>query len=330
MNVFIAGGSGAIGVPLIRQLVAAGHQVTALTRSASKAEMLRALGATAAVADALDAAALRRVVVAARPTHVIHQLTALPQGGPKSAKELAPTNRLRIEGTRNLIDAAAAAGVKRFVVGSFAPLAAAGSGAPSHMDEAAEAMRSMESQALDANARHLFEAIILRYGLFYGPDNAATNQMIALARRRLLPAVRGDNSLLPWIHLHDAASATVAALEHGIPGRSYDIVDDHPVSMSEMARTMAEAVGARKPFAIPSWILRLLAPYLAQVLSLRLPLSNAKARAELGWRPAFPNIREGSADVVRSVAARGQRSSNNQPFDSTSDRSRLAQGKPMA
>ncbi len=104
MNVFIAGGSGAIGLPLVRTLVAAGHQVTALTRSASKAEMLRALGATPAVADALDAAALRRVVVAAHPTHVIHQLTALPQAGPKSAKELAPTNRLRIEGTRNLID----------------------------------------------------------------------------------------------------------------------------------------------------------------------------------------------------------------------------------
>ena len=187
MNVFIAGGSGAIGVPLVRKLVAAGHQVTALTRSASKAEMLRALGATPAVADALDAAALRRVVVAAHPTHVIHQLTALPQAGPKSAKELAPTNRLRIEGTRNLIDAAAAAGVKRFVVGSFAPLAAATPGSPSQVDEATEAIRSMESQVLDANARHLFEGIILRYGLFYGPENAMTKQMIALARRRMLP-----------------------------------------------------------------------------------------------------------------------------------------------
>jgi nucleoside-diphosphate-sugar epimerase len=138
MNVFIAGGSGAIGVPLVRALVSGGHQVTALTRTPSKAELLRALGATPAVADALDAAALRRVVVDARPTHVVHQLTALPQGGPKTAKELAPTNRLRIEGTRNLVDAAAAAGAKRFVVGSFAVLAAARPGVPSQVGEAAE------------------------------------------------------------------------------------------------------------------------------------------------------------------------------------------------
>jgi len=299
MNVFIAGGSGAIGLPLVRTLVAAGHQVTALTRSASKAEMLRAHGATPAVADALDAAALRRVVVAAHPTHVIHQLTALPQAGPKSAKELAPTNRLRIEGTRNLIQSAAAAGVKRFVVGSFAPLAAATPGSPSQVDEATEAIRSMESQVLDANARHLFEGIILRYGLFYGAENAMTKQLIALARRRMLPTVRGDQGLLPPIHLEDAASATVAALEHGTPGSIYDIVDDHPVSMSEMARTIAETVGAKKPFAIPSWLPKLFAPYMAQVLSLRLPLSNARARAELGWRPMYPTIREGYSEALQ-------------------------------
>jgi nucleoside-diphosphate-sugar epimerase len=301
MNVFIAGGSGAIGVPLVRKLVAAGHQVTALTRSASKADMVRALGATPSIADALDAAALRRVVVAAHPTPVIHPLTALPQSGPKSAKELAPTNRLRIEGTRNLIDAAAAAGVKRLVVGSFAPLAVS-SGVPSQTDEAVEAIQSMESQVLEANARHLVEGIVLRYGLFYGPENAMTKQMIALARRRMLPAFRGDQGLLPPIHLEDAASATIAALEHGTPGSVYDIVDDHPVSMSELARTIAETVGARKPFAIPLWVPKLLAPYMAQVLSVRLPLSNAKARAELGWRPMYPTIREGYSDALRHAA----------------------------
>jgi len=302
MNVFIAGGSGAIGIPLVRALVAGGHQVTALTRSASKAPMLRALGATPAIADALDAAALRRVVAAARPTHVVHQLTALPQGGPKSAKELEPTNRLRIDGTRNLIAAAINAGATRFVVGSFAVLAADRPGLGPEVQAAADAMRSMESQVLDANARQLFEVIILRYGLFYGPENGMTKQMIALARRRLLPAVRGDRGLLPPIHLDDAASATVAALERGTPGAIYDIVDDHPVSMSEMARTIAEVVGAKKPFAIPSWLPRLVAPYLAQVLSVRLPLSNARARAELGWRPMYPSIREGYATALRAAA----------------------------
>lgn len=302
MNVFIAGGSGAIGIPLVRALVAGGHQVTALTRSASRAPMLRDLGATAAIADALDAAALRRVVAAAQPTHVVHQLTALPQGGPKSSKELEPTNLLRIDGTKNLIAAAINAGATRFVVGSFAVLAAERPGLGPEVHAAADAIRSMESQVLDANARGLFEGIILRYGLFYGPENGMTQKMIALARRRLLPAVRGDRGLLPPIHLDDAASATVAALQRGTPGEIYDIVDDHPVSMSEMARTIAETVGAPKPFAIPSWLPRLVAPYLAQVLSVRAPLSNAKARAELGWRPAYPSIREGYATAFRAAA----------------------------
>ena len=302
MNVFLAGGSGAIGVPIVRGLVAAGHQVTALTRSAANAEALRALGATPAIADALDADALRRVVVAARPTHVIHELTALPKGGPKSARELAPTNRLRIDGTRHLIEAAVAAGATRFVAGSFALLGGATGRMPEDAREAADAVTSMESQVLDANARRLFEGIILRYGLFYGPENGMTNQMIALARRRMLPAVRGDRGLLPAIHLNDAASATIAALERGAAGSTYDIVDDEPVSMSEMVRTIAASVGAPRPFTVPAWLPRLLSPYMARLMTIRLPLSNGKARAELGWRPSYPTIRDGMSAMVRRAA----------------------------
>ena len=302
MKVFLAGGSGAIGVPLVRGLVAMGHQVTALTRTPANAPKLHALGATPAVADALDADALRRVVVAARPTHVIHELTALPKGGPKSARELEPTNRLRVDGTRHLIDAAVAAGAKRFVVGSFALLGGAKERVPAPARAAAEAMASMESQVLEASARHLFEGIILRYGMFYGPENGMTDQMIALARRRLLPTVRGDRGLLPAIHLDDAASATIAALERGAPGSLYDIVDDEPVSMSEIARAIAESVDAPRPFAVPAWLPRLLSPYMARLLTIRLPLSNAKARAELGWRPLYPTIRDGLAATVRRAA----------------------------
>jgi 2-alkyl-3-oxoalkanoate reductase len=302
MNVFLAGGSGAIGVPLVRRLVAMGHQVTALTRTPENAPKLRALGATPAVADALDADALRRVVVAASPTHVIHELTALPKGGPKSARELEPTNRLRIEGTRHLIDAAVAAGAKRFVVGSFALLGGAKASVPAGARAAAEAMAAMESQVLDASARHLFEGIILRYGMFYGPENGMTDQMIALARRRLLPTIRGDRGLLSAIHLDDAASATIAALERGTPGSVYDIVDDEPVSMSEIARAIAESIGAPRPFAVPAWLPRLLSPYMARLLTIRLPLSNAKARAELGWRPLYPTIRDGLTATVRRAA----------------------------
>src|SRR5256885_1217465 len=152
MNVFIAGGSGAIGVPLVRALTAAGHQVTALTRSTANADRLRQLGATSAVADALDAEALRRVLVAARPTHVIHQLTALPKGGPRSARDLEPSNRLRIDGTRNLIEASIAAGARRLVVGSFAPLAGAPiESLPADVRAAADAALSMESPTPQAS-----------------------------------------------------------------------------------------------------------------------------------------------------------------------------------
>lgn len=302
MNVFIAGGSGAIGVPLVRALVAGGHQVTASTRSSANTSMLRNLGATPAIADALDAEALRRVVVAAHPTHIIHQLTALPKAGPRSARDMISTNVLRIEGTRNLIAAAVAAGAKRFIGGSFALMGASRFGVPADVQEAADAVRSMESQILEASRSGALEGVVLRYRLFYGPENPTTIQMIALARRRLLPVIRGDRGQLPFIHVDDAASATVAALDRAHAGSTYDIVDDRPASMSEIAQTIAQAAGARPPIAIPSWLLRLVAPYMARMIALRLPLSNEKARAELGWRPSFPTIREGLLQTLRHAA----------------------------
>ena len=160
----------------------------------------------------------------------------------------------------------------------------------------------MESQILDASARGLIEGIVLRYGLFYGPENGTTDQLIALARRRLLPTVRGDRGLLPFIHLEDAASATIAALERGPAGSVYDIVDDRASSMSEMALAIAESVGAPRPIAVPSWLPRLLSPYMARMMAIRLPLSNEKARLELGWRPSYPTIHEGLARMRRHAA----------------------------
>jgi nucleoside-diphosphate-sugar epimerase len=304
MRVFLAGGTGAIGVPLIRQLVAAGHQVTALTRAPANADRLRALGATPAVADALDADALRRVVLEAQPTHVIHQLTALPKGGPKRARDLEPTNRLRIDGTRHLIDAAVAAGAARIVTGSFALFRAERiEQMPAATRPAAEAVRSLESQTLDASRARRIEGVVLRYGLFYGPETASTIEMIAMAKRRMLPAIRGDRGLLPCIHVDDAAAATVLALDRAPAGSVYDIVDDEPVSLSDIARTIAAGSGAPAPFALPLWVPKLLMPYTARVLSLRLPLSNAKARAELGWRPTYPTIREGLAQTLGRARA---------------------------
>ena len=302
MNVFIAGGSGAIGVPLIRVLVANGHQVTASTRTPANAARLQTLGATPVIADALDADALRRVVVAAHPTHVIHQLTALPKGGPRSARDLVATNRLRIDGTRNLLAASIAAGARRIVGGSFALIGASKAGVPEEIRPAAEAVESMETQILEANRSGAIEGVVLRYGLFYGPEAASTVDMIAMAKRRLLPAIRGDRSVLPCIHVDDAASATLAALERARAGGTYDIVDDQPVSFSEIVRALADAAGAPRPFAIPSWLPRLVAPYMARMIALRLPLSNAKARADMAWRPAFPTIREGLRQTLRRAA----------------------------
>jgi 2-alkyl-3-oxoalkanoate reductase len=302
LNVFVAGGSGTIGRPLVRALVAAGHQVTALTRSADKRQALLALGATPAIADALDVAQLADAVQAARPTHVIHQLTALPKDGPRRASDLAATNRLRIDGTRHLLTAAIAAGATRIVGGSFAPLHGIGADAPAGLRAGADAVRSMESQILDASRAGAIEGVVLRYGLFYGPDNPVTLKMLSLVRRRMLPAVRHDRGLLPCIHIDDAVSATVAALERGAPGGLYDIVDDRPVSMSEIARVMAEYAGAPAPRTVPAWLPRVLSRYLATMTSMRLPLSNAEARAALGWQPAFSTIHEGLAQTVARAA----------------------------
>lgn len=301
MNVFVAGGTGAIGVPLVRLLVAEGHHVTASTRSVANAGALERLGAVPVVVDALDADRLRRAVVDARPTHVLHELTALPKGGAKSARDLEATNRLRIDGTRNLIAAAVAAGASRIAAGSFAPIAS--SAAPAAvMSAAAAALRSMESQILAASRSGAIEGIILRYGLFYGPEAASTVEMIAMARRRMLPAIRGDRSLLPCIHVDDAAAATVAALERAPAGSSYDIVDDHGASFSEIVRCVAEAAGASRPLAVPLWLTRLVAPFMARMIAIQLPLSNARARAELGWRPRYPTIREGLRAGTRRAA----------------------------
>ncbi len=302
MRVFIAGGSGTIGVPLVRAVLAAGHQVTALTRTPAKEHMLRALGAQAAVADVFDIQALREAVAEAQPTHIIHQLTALPKEGASRASDLEPTNRLRSEGTRNLLEAAIEAGARRFIGGSFALLQGE---LPPSLDAARpglEALKSMESQILEASRSGRIEGVVLRYGLFYGAENPAIQKMVHLIRRRRLPIVRGDRGQLPFIHLNDAVRATVLALDRAPAGSTYDIVDDRPASMSEAVAAIAAHTGAPKPFAVPQWVPRLLSPYMAALLAMQLPLSNAKARVELGWTPEYPTVHEGIAEMLHSAA----------------------------
>jgi nucleoside-diphosphate-sugar epimerase len=299
MNVLVAGGSGTIGVPLVRALVAAGHQVSALSRSASKRAEL---GATAVVADALNRDALVAAVEAVHPTHVIHQLTALPKEGPRRQSDLTATNRLRIEGTRNLLEAAINAGARRFLVGSFAVLSPRGPASSASANEAAAAVRSMEEQVLDATKRGSIEGVILRYGMFYGLDVPSTAATIKMVRKRRLPVVRGDAGQLPLIHLDDAVSATLRALDVAPAGSTYDIVADRPASLTEIVEAIAEHTGSAAPFRVPAWLPRLVAPYMARMTSIRMPLSNAKAKAELGWQPRYPTVRDGLAEIFRHAA----------------------------
>ena len=300
MKVFVAGASGTIGIPLVRALVDAGHQVVALTRSPGKCSALEALGASAVVADALDRDALVATVSAAQPTHVIHQLTALPKEGPRRPSDIEPTNRLRVEGTANLLHATIGVRARRFIVGSFAPLA--GMGSASTQGAAAAAVRSMERQVIQAAREGLIEGVVLRYGMFYGPGVPSTAALVDMVRRRRLPVVRGDAGQLPLIHIADAVNATVLALERATAGATYDIVDDYPASMTEIVTTLAKYAGSSAPFRVPAWLPRLVAPYLARMTAMRMPLSNAKAKAELGWQPKYPTIQQGLAEMFRRAA----------------------------
>jgi len=297
MNVFIAGGSGTIGIPLVRALIADGHAVTAMTRSSNKQDKLKRMGASVLVVDALNRDAVIAAVRAAKPTHVIHQLTALPRSGPRRSGDVNATNRLRIDGTRHLLEAAIHAGVRRFVAGSFALLAPRDPMIAQSKDPAAAAVASMEKQVLETTANGFIEGIILRYGMFYGLDVPSNIAMIDMVRKRRLPVVRKDASQLPFIHLEDAVSATLRALEFATAGSIYEIVDDHAFCFSEIVEIIAELSNSAKPFKVPAWLPRIVSPYLTRMTSIRLPLSNAKAKSELDWRPKYKTMREGLAHM---------------------------------
>ncbi|MGE3507574.1 MAG: NAD-dependent epimerase/dehydratase family protein [Vicinamibacterales bacterium] len=301
MRVFVAGGSGTIGRLLVRALVEAGHAVHALTRRPDRTAELRTIGATAVVADALDPVALSRAVQSAHPTCVIHQLTALPVEGPRRASDLEPTNRLRTDGTRHLLDAAVAVGARRFIAASFAPFSSDAFASNAAVADGVAATRCMEEQVVRATLQQRIDGVILRYGLFYGAAAPSTTAMLDLVRRRRLPVVRHDTGLLPFIHIEDAVRATMAAMERGEPGCCYNIVDDRAASMAEVVTLLARYAGAPPPLRVPMWIPRLVAPYLAQMTSARVVLSNADAKRDLQWAPRYPTLEDGLPDTVRAL-----------------------------
>ena len=307
MRVFVAGATGAIGRQLVPRLVAAGHEVTGITRSESKQAMLAELGAAPVVADALDPEQVADAVGSARPEVIVHQLTAIPATLDMRHfdRDFALTNRLRTEGTDHLLSAARAIGVDRFVAQSYGAWPYARTGGPvkseedpldptpaRSMRESLAAIRDLETAVLGADWT---EGIVLRYGAFYGPATsmAPGTEQVELVRRRKFPLVGDGGGVWSFIHVADAAEATVAAIEHGSRG-VYNVVDDDPALVAEWLPALAQELGAKKPVRVPRFIGRLFAGEAGVVMMTEIRgASNAKAKRELAWHPAHTSWRQG-------------------------------------
>jgi nucleoside-diphosphate-sugar epimerase len=304
MRVFVAGGSGVLGRRLVPQLVARGHQVTATTTSAAKLGLLEQLSAEGVVMDALDAASVAEAVAAARPDAIVHEMTALSvahAGKPnlrKANRFFAATNRLRTEGTDHLLAAAQATGVPHFVAQGHASMNGIRKGGwvkteedPLEVLEGTKAIRHLEDVVVKAGGA------VLRYGGFYGPG--AWDEQLALVRKRLFPLVGGGTGYVSWVHVDDAASATVLALEQSAKG-VFNIVDDEPAPVSAWLPFLAECARAKQPRRIPAWLARLLAGEMAVgIMTEGRGFSNAKAKRELGWQLRYPSWRQGFTEELR-------------------------------
>jgi nucleoside-diphosphate-sugar epimerase len=308
MRVFVAGASGAIGTRLVPQLIDAGHEVIGTFRSPGSAERLRALGAEPVALDLLDARAVRKAVLEAEPVAIVHQATALT--GVRFSRNLdrsfVQTNRLRTEGTDALLAAARDAGVHRFVAQSFASMRYAREGGPvkteddpldpntlAGMRESDAAMRYLDKLVTDASG------IALRYGIFYGASN---DGLVEPVNKRQFPIVGEGSGLSSFIHLGDAAAATVLALERGEPG-VYNVVDDEPAPVREWLPVLAEVLAAKPPRRFPRWLARLFAGEVAVMLGTEARgASNAKAKRELGWELRYPSWRQGFVAAYASPA----------------------------
>lgn len=303
MRVFVAGATGVLGRPLVRALVAAGHDVTGTTRSAAKVAMIEADGGRGVVCDALDREAVLAAVADAAPDAVVHHLTALPARIAAMRRGSPDTDRLRTEGTRNLVDAARAAGVRRLIAESIAMIYAPSG--PAVVDEQAPVLSDAPGP-LGASLRAVAElervvlaadGLVLRYGSLYGPGTwyARDGDLTAQLRKRRLPIVGGGGGLASFLHVTDAAAATVLALDNGASG-VYNVADDEPTAYAEHLPVLAALLGARPPLRVPGWLLR---PVLGSVglddLTRQRGAANAKARRELGWTPAYASWRDGFA-----------------------------------
>jgi nucleoside-diphosphate-sugar epimerase len=308
VRVFVAGATGAIGKQLVPRLVAAGHEVHGMTRSESKQAMLDELGAVPVVADALDPDQVAQAVGEATPDVIVHELTAIGSLDLRHVdRDFALTNRLRTEGTDHLLSAGQAVGVRRFVAQSYGAWFYVRTGGPvkseedpldptlaREMRETLAAIRHLEEAVLDARWT---EGIVLRYGAFYGPGTsmAPGGEQLEIVRKRKFPLIGDGGGVWSFIHIADAADATVAAIERGHRG-VYNVVDDDPAPVAEWLPALAQELGAKKPMSVPRFVGRLFAGEAGVVaMTDARGASNAKAKRELRWRPAHPSWRQGFA-----------------------------------
>ena len=300
MRVFVAGGAGVLGRRLVPQLVARGHQVTATTTGPGKVGLLRQLGAEAVVMDGLDAASVGEVVAAARPDAIVHQMTAI--AGKPDLKHMdrwfATTNRLRTEGTDNLMAAAEATGGVHVVAQSYAGWNGIRQGGWVKTEEdPLDLLPGTSAQPGMEAIRHVEDVVVkaggaaLRYGWLYGPGS--TDDLVAPVRKRQFPLVGAGTGYCSWVHLDDAASATVLAVEQTARGL-FNVVDDEPAPAHEWLPYLAECAGAKPPTRVPTWLARLLAGDVAVTMMTEArAFSNAKAKRELGWELRYPSWRQG-------------------------------------
>ncbi len=311
MKILVAGATGALGKQLVPRLLAAGHEVVGMTRSESKRDALRAMGATPVVADALDPDQVARAVAVASPEAIIHELTALSGrlDMRRFDRAFAETNRLRTEGTDHLLSAGRAVGVRRFLAQSFAGWPYAREGAavkdeqepfdpnpPEAVREGLAAIRHLEEAVIGAEWT---EGIVLRYGGFYGPGTSLDgpgSEHVEAIRKRLFPLIGDGAGVWSFIHIEDAAEATVAALERGRRG-IYNVVDDEPARASDWLPALAHSLGAKPPRRVPRWLGRLLGGEAVAIMMTELRgASNAKAKRELGWQPRHPSMARAFAE----------------------------------
>jgi nucleoside-diphosphate-sugar epimerase len=303
VRVFVAGGSGAVGRRLVPQLVARGHQVTATATSPGKRSWLEKLGADAVVMDGLDAAAVGEAVATARPDAIVHQMTALSaaHAGKPDLKHpdrfFAATVRLRSEGTDHLLAAAEAVGVPHVVAQGFGAFNGIREGGWVKTEEDPLDPGPADARAGTEALGHLEDVVVkaggavLRYGSLYGPG--AIDDWVAMVRKRRFPLVGGGTGYISWVHLDDAASATVLALEQQATG-VFNVADDEPAPASQWLPYLAACAGAKRPVRVPTWVARLLAGDMAVIMMTQgRGFSNAKAKRELGWKLRYPSWRQG-------------------------------------